>query len=276
MPHLEEAYAKSGAEKTGSVRQLAVVPHGLLHQLPFQALYDGEGYLLDRYVISYAPSATAWTLCQQRSAPFSSRALVMGVADESLPAVEMEVTAVTQVLEGAASAVDLRLNEAATVAALPTDQAEYSLLHVASHGLFRADNPMFSALKLHDGWFTASDAMQLKLAGAMVTLSACESGRSRVMVGDEILGLIRAFLGARAATLVVSQWLVQDEAAAFLMTRWYEQMHLAQGELHGAQNRAAALRSAQLMTKARYAHPYYWAPFILIGQLESQRANGAN
>jgi CHAT domain-containing protein len=94
----------------------------------------------------------------------------------------------------------------------------------------------------------------------MVTLSACESGRSRVMVGDEILGLIRAFLGAGAATLIVSQWLVQDEATAFLMTHLYE-------EMQRRPDKAAALRAAQLATKARYPHPYYWAPFLLIGQL---------
>jgi CHAT domain-containing protein len=239
--------------------KLAIIPHGLLHQVPFQALHNGESYLLERYSISYAPSATAWALCQKRSARHQGNALVLGVADASLPAVEAEVKAVARQLQEAEYAVDLRLNERATLTTLPTSVSICHILHIACHGLFRADNPMFSALKLHDGWFTATDAMQLDLTGALVTLSACESGRSRVVIGDEIVGLIRAFLGAGAATLVVSQWLVQDEAAALLMATWYEQ-------LKASSDKAAALRAAQLATKAHYPHPYYWAPFILVGQ----------
>ncbi len=117
---------------------------------------------------------------------------------------------------------------------------------------------MFSALKLHDGWLMATEAMQLDLTGALVTLSACESGRSRVVTGDEILGLSRAFLGAGAATVVVSMWLVQDEAAARLMEKMYERLANGLG-------RASALRAAQLALKALYPHPYYWGSFVLIG-----------
>ena len=112
---------------------------------------------------------------------------------------------------------------------------------------------------MHDGWLTAADALGLDLPGALVTLSACESGRSGVIAGDEVLGLTRAFLGAGAATLVVSLWLAQDTTTAALMEHWYERM----GEGVG---RAAALRAAQLETMRRHPHPFYWAPFILIGR----------
>lgn len=118
---------------------------------------------------------------------------------------------------------------------------------------------MFSSLKLDDGWVTAADALQLDLNGALVTLSACESGRSEVIGGDEIIGLTRAFLGAGAATLAVSLWLVQDETTAELMDAWY-------GRLRDGIGRASALREAQLEIKDRYPHPYYWAPFVLIGK----------
>jgi CHAT domain-containing protein len=124
--------------------------------------------------------------------------------------------------------------------------------------LFRVDNPLFSALKLHDQWLLAADIMQWQLSGALVTLSACESGRSQVLAGDEVIGLTRAVLGAGAATLVVSLWLVQDETTAALMSMWYEQARQI--------GRAAALRNAQLELKAKYPHPYYWAPFVLVGQ----------
>jgi CHAT domain-containing protein len=132
-------------------------------------------------------------------------------------------------------------------------------VHLACHGLFRADNPMFSSLKLHDGWLTAAEVMRLDLAGALVTLSACESGRNEVFAGDEPIGLTRAFLGVGASTLVVSLWLVQDEATALLMEKYYER-------LRGNMGPAEALRAAQLAIMDEYPHPYYWAPFITVGK----------
>lgn len=235
--------------------RLVIVPHGLLHHLPFHATFDGEHYLLERYEVSYAPSATVLTLCQGRPTPEPRQALVIGVPDPSIPAVAAEVEAVAARL----SEATVRLGEQATMAALRRDAPGRQVLHLACHGLFRADNPMFSALKLHDGWLMASEAMQLDLRGAMVVLSACESGRSRVIGGDEVLGLTRAFLGAGAASVMVSLWLVQDETTVELMARWYE--YWRQG-----MERAAALRAAQLALMARYPHPYYWAPFVLVGQ----------
>lgn len=256
-----EAALHEGMESLGGSQKIAIVPHGILHQVPFQALFDGERYLLERFEISYAPSATVLALCHRRAPRHSGKALVLGVADPSIPAVADEVRAVARQLDGA----EIRVNGQATLAALQTRAPDCDVLHLACHGLFRADNPMFSALKLHDGWLMAADVLQLDLAGALVTLSACESGRSQVMGGDEIMGLTRAFLGAGAATLVVSLWLVQDETTAELMATWYAQLRNGMGP-------AAALRTAQLALKAQHAHPYYWAPFILVGQRDTHYA----
>ena len=154
---------------------------------------------------------------------------------------------------------EARLGREATVATLQEEVPRCDVLHLACHGLFRADNPMFSSLKLGDGWLTAADALSLDLPGILVTLSACESGRSEVIGGDEVIGLTRAFLGAGAATLVVSLWLVQDETTAALMEDWY-------GRMGDGIGRAAALRAAQLAVKEQHPHPYYWAPFVLIGK----------
>ena len=96
---------------------------------------------------------------------------------------------------------------------------------------------MFSALKLHDGWLMAADAMGVDLPGAHVTLSACEPGRSEVIGGDEVLGLTRAFLVAGAATLTVSLWLAQDETTRELMGSWY-------ARLRGGMGRRPARRPA--------------------------------
>jgi CHAT domain-containing protein len=239
----------------GEPGRLLVVPHGLLHQTPFHALFDGERYLLERFEISYAPSARVYSLCQQRAQRVSERALVMSVPDPLIPAVTEEARAVARHLPGAEVLNDGR----ATGLALQSASPGCHVLHLACHGLFRSDNPMFSSLRLHDGWLTAADVMQLDLAGAIVTLSACESGRNEVIAGDELIGLTRAFLGVGASTLVVSLWVVQDETTASLMERYYERLRDEAGP-------AQALRAAQLAIKEEHSHPYYWAPFVLVGK----------
>lgn len=238
---------------------LAIVPHGILHNVPFHALFDGQNYLLDRYEVSYAPSATVLALCQQQSSMVPTRALVAGVADALIPAALAEVQSVSRELSEAGLETESLTDEGATLAALEALAPQYDLLHFACHGLFRADNPMFSAVKLHDGWLNAADVMHLDLKDMLVTLSACESGRGTVLQGDEVIGLPRAFLGAGAAAVVVSLWLVQDETTVILMTHWYHRLSEGIG-------RAAALRAAQQELRKLYPHPYYWAPFILVGQ----------
>ncbi len=249
---------------TAEPRSLTIVPHALLYRIPFQALSDGQATLLERYHIAYAPSATALLLLQQRATIAQGTAVVYGVADPGIPAVHQEVQRVAAHLP----APIVQTDEAATLPALLAQLPSAAVLHLACHGIFRADNPMFSALKLADGWLTAATVAQLRLCCALVVLSACESGRGMSSGGDELLGLARAFLGAGAATLVVSQWMVQDETTATLMDHFYAA--LAAG--HGA---AVALRLAQLALKAHFPHPYYWAPFVLLGERSTVLATGA-
>lgn len=239
---------------TGSKR-LAIIPHGLLHHLPFAALYDGRSYLVEQFELTIAPSVTVLNTCRSRSPRQQGRTLILGVEDPLIPFARQEATAVSACLPGAR----LLLGEQATLNALQCEAADCTLLHLACHGLFRRDNPLFSALKLQDGWLTATDVLQLRLPGAFVALSACESGRSEVIGGDELLGLTYAFLGAGATGLLVSLWLVEDETTATLMSTFYQQ--LAQGESH-----PTALRQAQLALMVSHPHPYFWAPFILIGR----------
>lgn len=245
---LESALA--GGEK------VTIIPHGLLHHVPFHALFDGQDYLLERFEMSYAPSATVYVLCQSRQALREGKTIIMGVPDPAIPAVTEEVMAVAA---GYADA-QVYLDEQATLATLQTQADGCACLHLACHGFFRADNPMFSALRLHDGWLTALQAAQLNLPHAFVVLSGCETGLSQVISGDELLGLTRAFLGAGASTLVVSLWLAQDKTTATLMSALHKQLQQEPGRA------AAALRLAQRAVKAAHPHPYYWAPFILVGQ----------
>lgn len=250
----------SGGSGPGEVPKLAVVPHGPLHQVPFHALFDRSGYVIDHYEVSYAPSAAVFALCQER-APGEAReragALVVGVPDALIPAAREEALAVSELFrEGEGRAL---LAGEATLPALRREVAGRSVVHLACHGMFRSDNPMFSALKLGDGWLSASEVMKLDLAGATVALSACESGRNVVVGGDEVLGLTRAFLGAGAATLLVSLWIVQDDTTVPLMRSWHEKLRRDVAP-------AKALREAQIEARKRHPHPYYWAPFIVVGR----------
>ena len=248
-PLLRTSPARDVTEK------ITIIPHGLLHRVPFHALFDGEAYLLDCFEVSYAPSATVFSLCQRQVPRGLGRAVVVGVADPLIPNVAEEARAVASHLPGAEVLADGR----ATTGVIREKAPGCGILHLACHGMFRADNPMFSSLGLHDGWLTATDVLQLDLDGAIVTLSACESARNQVLAGDELLGLARGFLGAGASTLVASLWLVQDETTARMMEDWYARLHDGTG-------RATALREAQLALKKRCPHPYYWAPFVLIGK----------
>ena len=102
------------------------------------------------------------------------------------------------------------------------------------------------------------DIVGLKLCASLVTLSACQSGVSKITAGDELLGLVRAFLAAGARSLLVSMWWVDDEATTELMTLFYSRLKAGTAS-------KSALREAQITLRERHPHPYYWAPFVLIG-----------
>ena len=243
------------APALGSASRLVVVPHGPLHRVPFHALHDGCDYLIDRIEVTYAPSATVWAICAARTVRAFSRALIAGCAAPGTPAVAEEVAAVAARFPQH----ELFVDHAATLAAVRSAAPEADIVHLACHGVFRADNPLFSALRLGDGWLTAAELLHVGLDGALVTLSACETGASHVTGGDETLGLARAALAAGAATVTVSGWRVDDATTAQLMADWY-------AALAAGASRASALRAAQRALKATHPHPWHWGAFFLCGR----------
>jgi CHAT domain-containing protein len=157
----------------------------------------------------------------------------------------------------------------ASVAAVQAAAPGCRALHFAVHGDFRADNPLFSGLKLADGWLTTLDIFNLQLSASLVTLSACQTGRNVIAAGDELLGLMRAFLGTGSASLVLSLWKIEDHFTQRLMENFYTL-------LAGGWRKGAALRQAQLQfIRAADAgpgeqpgvesHPYFWGAFFLVG-----------
>jgi CHAT domain-containing protein/tetratricopeptide (TPR) repeat protein len=237
-----------------------VVPHGILHALPFHALYDGEQYLIDSVSVSYAPSATIYSLCHTRSANQSHTALVLGVPDAAAPLLLDEARAVAATLP----ASELFLGADATAKVLQERGKDCGFIHIATHGYFRQDDPMFSGIRLGDGILSLYDLYQMELPAQLVTLSGCATGLNVVADGDELLGLVRGLIYAGAQSALLTLWDVQDESTADFMARFYS--HLTRGEGHG-ESRAAALRQAALELREAYPHPYYWAPFVLLGKV---------
>jgi CHAT domain-containing protein len=236
-------------------RRLIIVPHGALHYVPFHALSDGDSYLVERREVAYAPAAGVLRHCLAKEPRPFERALLLGTADEQTPLVREEVEAVAPLFSEARALLDSE----ATLGALRRHAPEADVLHLACHGQFRPDNPLFSSLKLGDGWLTVRDAYELDFRGGLVTLSACETGVSAVAPGDELIGLARGFFSTGAQTLILSLWTVDDEAAAVLMKDFY-------ASLRAGLRPAAALRTAQLRQLREQPHPFFWSPFILVGR----------
>lgn len=236
--------------------RLLIVPHGILHGIPFAALWDGAAHALDRWECSMAASASmAVHLRAGRSTSRGYDSLAaLALRDPAIPQAEAEVQA------AAAHFAQVRrfLDAAADLPGLRQAAGAGAILHIATHGLFRPDNPFFSALKLADGWIDVREIYRLPLTARLVVLSACESGAQQVQGGDEAIGLARGFLGAGAEQLVVSLWNVHDASAARLMHVFYASLTGEPGT-----RPAAALRFAQ--RHAAGQHPYFWAPFVAIG-----------
>ncbi len=151
------------------------------------------------------------------------------------------------------------------------DLSHYRMLHIATHGLLDAERPQFTGLALAptgaddaDGFLRVGEVFNLRLGSPLVILSACETGLGKEKRGEGVIGLTRAFMYAGAPTVGVSLWSVADKSTAELMPDFYQRMLTGQAP-GGAP--AAALRAAQqqMIAGKRYSAPFYWAPFVLVG-----------
>ena len=244
--------------------KLIIVPHGSLHYLPFHAMHDGNSYLIERYEVSYLPNSSSLRYCHEVR-PIVERSLVVGHSNGNhLPHAVEEACTIAALLNG-----QVLLEEQASLAHLAEAIPSSQILHLAAHGDFRLDNPLFSGLALGDGWLTTMDIFNLRLRASLVTLSACQTGRNVVGGGDELLGLMRAFLSGGAASVALTLWSVEDHSTAHAMEIFYR------GLVNG-KGKGEALRCAQLEfihgvghpvgeQFEHFAHPYFWAPFVLVG-----------
>ncbi|PWF49006.1 CHAT domain-containing protein [Massilia glaciei] len=245
-------------------RNLVLVPHGILHYLPFGALHDGAGYLVASRSLRYLPSASVHKYLRPQRQQAPDRMLILGNPD--LGRAELDLPSAGQeaaMLGALVPASKILTRAAASETAFKQSAPGYRYLHVAAHGQFKGDSPLNSRLVLapdgaNDGSLTVGEIYALRLDADLVTLSACETGLTKAMNGDDLIGMTRGFLYAGSSNIVASLWPVDDVATAELMKQFYH-------NLKAGQSKKEALRGAQRSLWPRYAHPLFWGAFYLTG-----------
>lgn len=250
--------------------ELVIVPHGVLHQLPFAALLDAAGEpLVARYALSYLPSASVLPFLAGKRSTFEGRALVLGApatkADPRLPELPGAAREAREV--AALWGTQAWLGADATESRLYDLGGRIDLVHVAAHALVDQRNSSFSRIALaadaaRDGNLELRELLDgVDLAGVnLVVLSACDTALGRHSAGDEVMSLARAILYAGSPAVLSTLWRLDDEAAAELMRSFYQ-------ELRRGTSAAESLRQAQLAVRRRFPDPYHWAAFTLTGEL---------
>ena len=260
--HLRELYAELvaplGLSARGAGGHVIIVPHDVLHYVPFHALFDGQSYLIDSTAISYAPSASIYALCRRRAVPAGDGALVLGVPDARAPFIGDEVRAVAALLPAAR----LHTGSEASAATLRDLGPGCRTVHIATHGYFREDNPLFSGVRLGDAYLTLHDLSDMRLPVDLVTLSGCGTGLNVIAEGDELRGLARGLLAAGARSLLMTLWDVHDQSTAEFMKGFY-------AAVAAGVPKAIAVQQSMRAMRERYPHPYFWAPFTLVGAADA-------
>ncbi len=304
-----------------SASELIIVPDGVLHYLPFEALitelktaessqsvlfsqFEQAHFFIEDYAISYAPSASVLDSRLRRkkkTSPMKGQLLALGnphfgkfsgremraVSDTSaesirihlatggvlaallhpLPQSEVEVDSIAKLLQPSLVYKGADAKEEY----FKHNAAAYQFIHIASHGFADEQQPLYSHVILaqdddptEDGFLYAHEVFNISLNAELVTLSACETGLGKFVCGEGLTGLTQAFLYAGAPSLLVSLWSV-DESTSLIMKEFYK-------NLKDGMSKTAALRQAKLKlirtreSRFSFAHPFLWAPFVLVGE----------
>ncbi len=267
-----------------------IVPHGPLHYLPFAALHDGKQYLIERSALAVLPSASALPFCVDKRRTRWNTLVALGnpklpQPGFDLPSAEREVAAVAPLFRKKS----VWVREAATESTLIKHIGKADVVHLACHAHFDPQWPNQSGLllapdKSHDGYLRAAEFFALSLNASLVTLSACETGLGGLSEGDDVVGLCRAILYAGSPSVLSTLWAVDDAATSDFMVAFYKTLRSGRGKAVAVQEAQWAMlhRSGQATVHrgtvlarpgerprpVSYAHPFFWAPFVVIGDGE--------
>jgi CHAT domain-containing protein/lipopolysaccharide biosynthesis regulator YciM len=289
--------------------ELIIVPDDLLYYLPFETLvcdisgveshydFSHARFLIEKYVVSYSPSASLLDPRLQHSQPLAKGVLAFGdpnfkvftenrslndttqhVIDgirgeylTDLPNSKLEVKSISRALSGIDNKI--YIGRDASEKNFRTQVGNFHILHFATHFFTNDNQPLYSKLILtrskndnDDGYLHTYEIFNLKLNADLAVLSACNTGLGQLSKGEGLIGVSRAFLYAGVPSLIVSLWSVDDKTTAIIMKNFYT--YLRQGK-----TKKQALNLARIDYLHQAANdkrdPFYWAPFVLIGDWQT-------
>ncbi|WP_445664002.1 CHAT domain-containing protein [Fodinibius sp. AD559] len=285
---------------------LTIVPDGALAYLPFEAISQGDQYLIENFNIKYVPSLTSLTLLKDPETPTRKDLLAVAGSNfvrnnerglqrdnlNNLPSTLIEVDSIATHFKNASILKDEQVSEGTLKRLLR--QNNYQYLHLATHGIIDENQPNRSGLALstdsdisassaEDGMLRSSEIFGMNINSDMVVLSACNTGLGKMVGGEGMLGMQRSFFYAGTSTVVVSLWNVYDRSTASFMNEFYKsllQQDTSRSWVDGALRwigweqsipfgaKAKAMREAKLkmIKHPLFNHPVYWAPFIVVGR----------
>ena len=212
-------------------------------------------------------SAESHTLGPTAQSSTTSTLRSAGISFDRLPGTATEVHGIADLIESKGGKTDIRIGiEANRKSLLETDLRNYRFLHFATHGLLPVDSGLREPALLFsfdgeaaDMFLQLSQVLDFQLQSEMVVLSACNTGLGKLTKSEGVYNLGRAFLAAGASSVVVSTWEVADNSTAIFMQELYRAI------LNGEPKNVALMHARMALIRQGYDQPFFWAPFILMG-----------
>ncbi|MBG1240051.1 CHAT domain-containing protein, partial [Nostoc sp. NZL] len=279
----DASYAETGGElydilirpiedkiKALSPKQLSIIATGKLRHLPFETLYDSKTnqFIIEKYPVNYltrVSNNSLKSLDVQNSVSRKPQAVLafgnpVPSDPQNLPGAEVEVRNIKEIFPDS----EFYINKEATLERFKSQALRFSFLHLATHGCFQTEdcqkvNLKNNTLLFADEALNIANAALLGLQGTqLITLSACQTAVDTNVNGEGIAGVAYIFERAGAKAVMASLWAVEDEATQELMVDFYQNLKLGM-------TKGEALQKAKLKLIADHRHPFYWSPFVLIG-----------
>ena len=254
----QQLIAPLAAEFEG-IEKLLILPHDWLHEVPFECLYDGERYLSEQYAVVRCPHSDFPALLNARRRCTRRRVTLCGVIKSGPAFAGDEISAVARHFNPRTVRALRDPVSRDLLGALPVSR----IVHVTTHGAFRADNPLFSRLSTADGAVFLADILDTQLTADLVVLSACESGQLHHGPADDLSSVAHGFLAAGARCILATRWRIHDEATGALIDSFYRHYTAPRAATRG--DAARSLAAAQVTLREQWNHPFYWAGFSVYG-----------
>jgi CHAT domain-containing protein/Tfp pilus assembly protein PilF len=245
-------------------KQISIIATGKLRYIPFEALHDGNEYLIEKYPINYLTRLSSRSLQAKTTATPVSAKKILAFGNPipkpplALNGAEAEVKSIISIFPGS----EAFINNQATLNTFKTQIPRFSILHLATHGCFQKGGcPKLgleeNVLLFADKRFNIQDAALLGLQNVeLITLSACQTALQTESNGEEISGVAYLFERAGSKAVIASLWSAADEDTRKIMEQFYQ-------NIKKGMRKDEALRQAKLSQID--SPPFYWSPFVLIG-----------